>query len=148
MRNMVLVALAAVCAPSMAAQGRSVVLLEAQPTTVLSIATPGSSCESDRVLGMADAQTMHSSGGRFGGGMLLGITLGLIGTGIAYALASSSEPIPMIVPEERNGQAVDANCYRVGYVDKAKSKNKSAALSGGLLGTAAFVLIVVASTSN
>ncbi len=105
------------------------------------------SCDSDRARGAMDASTMHGSGGRFAGGFALGFTLGLIGTGIAWGIASGSEPQPRSIPDEINGEPVDQACYRMGYVNKAKSKNKSSAGLGGLLGTALIVTIAVAATS-
>jgi hypothetical protein len=105
-------------------------------------------CEADRTQGQADAATLHGGGGRFIGGFFLGLGLGLIGTGIAWAIAGSSDPQPIAVPDDLRGESVDANCYRQGYMAKARSKNKSSALLGGLTGTAVGVAIVLAATSG
>jgi len=87
---------------------------------------------------------MHSGGGRFVGGLALGFGLGLIGTGIAWGLAASSDPVPASVPTDVS----DPNCYRQGYIAKAKSKNVSNAVLGSLVGTAAIVTIIVVASSG
>lgn len=40
------------------------------------------------------------------------------------------------------------NAYSAGYSQKLKSRRKSAALGGGLLGTAAFVLLVLSASGS
>ena len=77
------------------------------------------------------------------GGLASGVFLGLIGTGIMYAVASSSSSDVERVPD-----GVDGSCYRAGYSAKARSMNTSSALTGGLLGTAVLVLLVVSATSG
>jgi hypothetical protein len=77
------------------------------------------------------------------GGLASGVLLGLIGTAISYAMASSSTPEVGRVPE-----GAEAACYRDGYVSRARSMNSTNALTGGLLGTAVLVLIVVSASSG
>jgi hypothetical protein len=77
------------------------------------------------------------------GGFVSGVLLGLIGTAISYAMASSSGVEVKRVPD-----GVEASCYRDGYTSKAKSMNTSNALTGGPLGTAVLVLLVVSATSG
>ena len=100
-------------------------------------------CDEDRVHGRADAATGHHSGGWFWGGVGSGALLGLIGTGIITAVGASSDPQPKEVPA-----GYDPACYRDGYHSKAKSKNTMSALTGGLVGTAVFVVIYVAASSQ
>ena len=77
------------------------------------------------------------------GGLASGVLLGLIGTAISYAMASSSSPQAEHVPD-----GVEPSCYRDGYQSKAKSMNTSNALTGGLLGTALLVVIIVSASSG
>jgi hypothetical protein len=77
------------------------------------------------------------------GGFASGVLLGLIGTAITYAIASSSSVDVNRVPD-----GVEPSCYRDGYTSRAKGKNTSNALTGGLLGTAVLVLLVIAATSG
>lgn len=100
-------------------------------------------CDSDRTRGRADADQVHSGSGWMAGGFVSGILLGLIGTGITWAMANSSTVEVSRVPE-----GLDANCYRDGYTSKARSKNTTNALTGGLLGTAVLIVLVVSATSG
>ena len=99
-------------------------------------------CEDDRVHGRADASSGHHSGGWFWGGVGSGLLLSLIGTGIITAVGASSDPQPKEVPA-----GYDPACYRDGYQSKAKSKNTISALTGGLVGTAIWVVIYSAATN-
>ena len=69
------------------------------------------------------------------GGLASGVLLGLIGTAISYAIASSSSPEVGRVPE-----GVEGTCYRDGYVARAKSMNTTNALTGGLIGCVSAVM--------
>jgi hypothetical protein len=100
-------------------------------------------CDADRSRGREAADQLHSGSGWMAGGFVSGILLGLIGTGISWAMASSSSVEVNRVPD-----GVEASCYRDGYTSKAKSKNSSNALTGGLLGTAVLVVLVVSATSG
>jgi glycerol uptake facilitator-like aquaporin len=93
--------------------------------------------------GREAADQLHSGSGWMAGGFVSGILLGLIGTAVTYAIASSSA-----VQVERVPEGLEASCYRDGYTSKAKGKNTSNALTGGLLGTAVLVLLVVAASSG
>lgn len=94
------------------------------------------SCDDDRTHGRADAASTHRSGGWFWGGVGSGLLLSILGTGIITAVGASSDPQPKEVPA-----GYDPACYRDGYQSKAKSKNTVSALTGGLVGTAVWVLI-------
>ena len=110
-------------------------------TPLLRLLSPD--CELDRTRGRDAADQLHSGSGWMAGGFVSGILLGLIGTGISWAMASSSSVEVNRVPD-----GVEASCYREGYTSKAKGKNSSNALTGGLLGTAVLVLLVVSATSG
>ena len=100
-------------------------------------------CDTDRTRGREAASHNHSGSGWMIGGFASGIFLGLIGTAISYALASSSTVEVNGMPE-----GVEPACYRDGYAARAKSTNTSSALTGGLLGTAVLVILVVSATSG
>jgi hypothetical protein len=90
------------------------------------------------------------SGGWFGGGFVSGVFLGLIGTGVSYALASSSSA--ELPPDRRltitSQPLAYQQAYEKGFADKVRSKRKSSALTGGLLGTATFLVIYLSATSS
>ena len=95
-------------------------------------------CEKSKVQGENAAATQHSSTGWFLGGVGSGVLLGLIGTGIITGASALSNPQPKLIPEN-----VDQQCYINGYSKKGKSKNIWVSLGGGLVGTAAFVTVVL-----
>lgn len=96
-----------------------------------------------------DAEGKRASGdisttGSFFGGLAGGLFLGLIGTGIAVVVQSEPQAPYYQLPE-------DDNCsyaFQQGYANKGKSNKRSAALQGGLLGTAVLVVVLVVSQSG
>ncbi|MDQ3996362.1 MAG: hypothetical protein M3303_05035 [Gemmatimonadota bacterium] len=84
------------------------------------------------------------------GGFASGFFVGLIGTGVSWALAGSSHvELPadqrlLIVSQPVTYQ----QAYEKGYADRVRSKRKSSALTNGLLGTALFLTIFVSATSG
>ena len=153
MRTLVLAILLVMLPSTAQAQYRIEVSLGPQLNrSVPALSIPGSSpilrhlsvdCDVDRMMGREAASNTHSSSGWMLGGLASGVFLGLIGTAVAYAVASSSTAQVERVPD-----GVEPSCYRDGYSSKAKSMNTNNALIGGLLGTAALVLIVVSATSG
>ncbi|HLL83382.1 MAG TPA: hypothetical protein VK420_12045 [Longimicrobium sp.] len=89
------------------------------------------------------------TGGYFAGGIVGGLTLGLIGTGITYAVAANSTAeVPstdLIVARERGAAYTEA--YQAAFRDRVKGRRKSSALTGGLLGTAVLVAVVASAGS-
>jgi hypothetical protein len=88
--------------------------------------------------------------GRFAGGFASGLLLGLIGTGITYAIAGSDDTA---LPALEAARLSSANpnyslAYQQGYSERLKSRRRSSALTGGLLGTLTFVVIYVSATSG
>jgi len=99
--------------------------------------------------GRALAET-RGTGGRFAGGFVSGVLLGLIGTGIVYAIAGSDDTS---VPALDAARLSTANptyslSFQQGYSERLKARRKSSALTGGLLGTLTFVVIYVSATSG
>jgi hypothetical protein len=90
------------------------------------------------------------TGGWFGGGFVGGVLLGLIGTGVTYAFASSSN---VEVPPDRRLLVVSRpvayqQAYEKAFGDKVRSKRKVSALTGGLLGTATLLVIYISAASD
>lgn len=75
------------------------------------------------------------------GSYFSGLTLGLIGTGISWAVANGSDA--NVSPTQRAGIIDSSATYRAafeeGFGEKVKSRRKASALTGGLLGTITFV---------
>jgi hypothetical protein len=90
------------------------------------------------------------TGGWFGGGFLGGLLLGLIGTGATYAFASSSHvelpPDKQLIVVSR--PAAYQQAYTKAFGDKVRSKRKTSALTGGLIGTATLVVVVLSAASD
>jgi hypothetical protein len=153
MRTLILLTCLAIAAKPAEAQRRtSSLITHTQQTAVADFRIPSTDplghllspdCDLDRTRGREAASSAHSGGGWMAGGFVSGVLLGLIGTAISYAIASSSAVEVNRVPD-----GVEASCYRDGYTSKARSMNTSNALTGGLLGTAVLVLLVVAATSG
>ena len=103
--------------------------------------------------GTLDGQTAAQNvgtGGWMAGGVVTGLFTGLIGTAVIWAVAGSSD---VSVPADRkitiaNETATYQQAYEAGFGNKLKSRRKAAALGGGLLGTAAFVLIYISASSS
>jgi hypothetical protein len=96
------------------------------------------------------AATGVGTGGWFGGGFASGLFLGLIGTGVSYALASSSSA--ELPPDKRlaivSQPLAYQQSYEKGFADKVRSRRKGSALTGGLLGTATFLVIYLSAMSG
>ena len=96
-------------------------------------------------MGKADAQDL-STGGSFVGGLAGGLLLGLIGTGIAVLAQSDPEPSAAALSALEREECQYA--YTEAFQSKGKSKKRTAALTGGLVGTAVLVVIIVAANSS
>jgi len=96
------------------------------------------------------AATNVGTGGWFAGGFASGVVLGLIGTGVTWAIAGSSDAT---LPADRrlliaNRPTAYQQFYEKSYGDKVKSKRKTSALVGGLVGTATFLVIYLSASAN
>jgi hypothetical protein len=88
------------------------------------------------------------TGGSFAGGFAGGLFLGLIGTGIAYAAQGPAElPLTDRVEAQKFGSEYMLGMQQ-GFADRSKAKKRSSALTGGLLGTATFVLLLVSAAGS
>ncbi len=99
--------------------------------------------------GQAAAANIGSSGW-FAGGFASGVVLGLIGTGITWALAANSQV--EVAPDKRllisSRSATYQQLYEKAYGDKVKSKRKVSALTGGLLGTATILVVYLSAMAS
>lgn len=127
---------------------------QAQSPVVATSATPAPENATERVArGSVDGQSAAGAagtGGYFAGGFVSGVFLGLIGTGITYAVAGSSA---VELPADRRvaiagESSTYQQAYEKAYADKVKSKRKGSALGGGLLGTATFVLLLLSASGG
>jgi hypothetical protein len=90
----------------------------------------------------------RGTGGSFVGGLAGGLVLGLIGTGIAYAAQGPSElPVSALAESQKYGSEYLLGVQQ-GFADRSKAKKRSSALTGGLLGTAAFVALVLSASGS
>lgn len=99
--------------------------------------------------GRAAAERIGTAGS-FAGGFAGGFFLGLIGTGIAYAAASGSDAQLPALEAARLAQATSDYqlAFRQGFEERVRSRRKGAALTGGLLGTAVIVVILVSAAGS
>ena len=92
--------------------------------------------------GKRDAKAGHSTAWGIGG-FVGGFALGLIGTGVCYLIAGGE----VEVPDEgmHNKQTEYRRGYEAGYNKIARQQNKSSALTGGLVGVLAIVVLIAGS---
>jgi hypothetical protein len=93
--------------------------------------------------------SLPQSLGWFGRSVAIGAVTGLIGTTITYSIAATSTPQ---LPAEKKLAIANLSpdvqaIYEKGYADKVRARRKSTSLKGGLLGTAAFVVLLLSSGS-
>lgn len=129
----------------------SLVAQQTQPAAVTQSGTPSAAevMARGRLDGTSAAQGV-GTGGWMAGGVVTGLLTGLIGTAVIWAVAGSSD---VSVPADRRLQIAGQDAtyqqqYEAGFGEKLKSKRKGAALGGGLLGTAAFVLLLVSASGD
>ena len=84
--------------------------------------------------GISAAQSEHGTGASFAGGIVWGLGLGLIGTGVGYFTTGTSNPPNSHMMEIAPKGPDFGSGYTAGYRQEARRKNKGAKLGGGLLG--------------
>lgn len=101
-----------------------------------------------RIDGRRQGDQVNTSG-RMVGGLAAGTFLGLIGTGIVYAVASGDAVrMPDDVEASRSRDTGYLMGFEEGYVERVRARRRSSALAGGLLGTGIAVLIIVSINGN
>lgn len=102
-----------------------------------------------QLAGEQQANTV-GTGGYFGGGYVAGLLLGLIGTGVSYAVAANSTTD--VPPQVRVALAAESptyqQAYQQAYTTRVRSRRKASALGGGLLGTATFLVLYLSANSG
>jgi len=87
----------------------------------------------------------QGTGGWFAGGVGSGLVLGLIGTAvITIAAHNTGNNVPASQQSILANRPPDiSQAFSQGYREKLKSKKRTSALTGGLLGTAVFVILYI-----
>lgn len=98
-------------------------------------------CDGAQLRAVEDAEHV----GGLGGGFAWGMCLGLIGMAVAASTVGSPEPPAYALANQDNKYTM---CSTDRYRDAAKTKKKHNRLVGALIGTAAFVAIVVVANSS
>ncbi len=99
------------------------------------------------IAGQAAAQTV-STGGSFAGGFAGGIVLGLIGTGVAYAVQGPADiPLTLQASNQQHGSDYMLG-FNQAFAETSKRRKRGSALTGGLIGTGVLVLLVVSAGSG
>jgi hypothetical protein len=113
----------------------------------------GETASNSYTMGVSDGRRAGEgvpTGKYFVGGLIGGVGLGVIGTGISVAITASRDaPVPP--SQVATLQAQGANYYtgyQQGYAKKVKSKRTVSSLVGGLAGTAVIVAVLVATSSQ
>jgi hypothetical protein len=113
------------------------------------VANPAASSAALYAQAQADGRLAAASVGT-GGWAIGGFFVGLIGTGVSWALAGSSGV--ELPPDKRlhlASQPIEyQQAYEKSFADKVRSKRKSSALTNGLLGTSLFLTIFFSATSG
>ena len=97
--------------------------------------------------GKLDAQD-RGTGGSVAGGLVGGFLLGLIGTGIVVLAQSKSDPPAHLLLELEEEDETCRYTYLESYRNESVSKKRKSALTGGLVGTAIIVAILLANQAD
>jgi hypothetical protein len=91
-----------------------------------------------------------NAGGWFGRSVVIGAATGLIGTVVTVGVAGGSGV--ELPPEQKLAIArqplLVQQTFEKSYADAVRSKRKSSSWKGGLLGTAAFVVLLISSSGS
>lgn len=98
-------------------------------------------CDGAQVRAIEDAKHV----GGLGGGLVWGLCLGLIGLAVAAATVDTPQPPTHALLNQDKEYVV---CYTDRYRDAAKSKKRHNRVVGALIGTAAFLAVLVTVNSS
>ncbi len=118
------------------------------PTLTFHVPSTSDDSQSQETLatGMLEGETLAASkgaGGKLGIGLAVGVLTGLIGTGIGYFVIGPEPMTAEAIQRQANKSAEYQMGFKAGWEQKTQTKKRNAFLAGGLLGTAAFVAILV-----
>jgi hypothetical protein len=142
----------AIAIPAAAQQRDSVPAQVSAPDSTVAVQQSGQPAPPSDLELLARAQLQGETAGAavrtrgwFAGGFAGGFVGGFIGTGVAYALASSND---VAVPAEQRvaistQSAAYQQFYQRAFTEKVKSRRKSSALKGGILGAVTMVVVYV-----
>jgi hypothetical protein len=117
------------------------------PTTGTTPATESSKPDVNDCIESGRNDGRHAdTGGSFVGGLFGGLLLGVIGTGIAYV--AQGEPDPPTTARYAKQGAECRMAYSDAFGEQGKKRKRSAALTGGLLGTAVWIVVIAAASSS
>ncbi len=97
--------------------------------------------------GKADAQE-RGTGGSFVGGFAGGLLLGLIGAGVVVLAQSKSDPPADFMLQLEEEEEACRYTYIESYRNESVSKKRKSALTGGLIGTAIIVAVILSSNGE
>lgn len=144
-----IVAVVLVSCFTLTASGIAEAQTPAAPAAPAATSTPASN--DTMAAGVLDGETLAEglgTGGKLGTGLAVGVLTGLIGTGIGYFVIGS-EPLSREALQRSVGKSADYQLgLKTGWEQKTRSRKRKAFLGGGLLGTAAFVVVYAAATSS
>ena len=95
-----------------------------------------------------ERQARGTKAGKFGTGIVVGLLTGLIGTGIGYFIVGSKNLDGMAMSRISDKGSDYQLGFRTAWDEKTTSKKRSSFLLGGLLGTAAFVAILLSANAE
>ena len=144
----VLLVLAILTPAGSALAGVGIRLAQADPTSSkkLAINTDIPTFNDGFIEGTRQAEVTKAS--KFGAGLLAGGLLGLVGTGVGYFMVGPKEIEGMVMSKIATKGEEYSLGFTKGWNEKTEKRKRSSFLKGGLLGTAAFVVLVVASQSG
>ena len=82
------------------------------------------------------------TGGKLGLGVLIGFLTGVIGTGIGYSVIDPESMTPEVFERYNEGNSDYKIGFKLGWDKKTQSKKRMAFLVGGVLGTAATLMLI------
>jgi hypothetical protein len=137
------------CSATGVAGAQSIVPANAFMETVQSPQTPES--KDTMAAGLIDGEALaegRRTGGKLGAGLGIGVLTGLIGTGIGYFVIGPDDLSPEAMQRSEGKSPEYQLGLKNGWERKTRSKKRNAFLAGGLLGTAAFVVLLASAQSG
>lgn len=129
------------------ASSTDVLLAQTQTTPAPGTATAAGTAAEGQRDGEMLADTV-GTGGKAGLGVVVGLFTGLIGTGIGYAVIGPKELSADAALAQQSKSQEYQTGFKSGWAKTTKDKKRKSFLVGGLLGTAAWVALLVSANSG